>query len=313
MTRGEFEVLEGRPLPTIYLRATAAEDGAPRFVSGHALMCRENGFMIALPDVELVHATLAELVTPDGVPLSLSLEVELPCETVRGRRLGPGALLEHFVRTHPLRAALAGGGTQRLTVLQVEGALAGAIASEALRAAHAWIDNLDPETAQEYISAAEPPPEDDELGEGPVPEIAEVATGRPGRFAAMGEAQRSQRGRQLVFSIGAGRWARRTGRLCGALRAQLLLERAGSNRPNVRHQLLRCTWKASLKLCLRPTEVADLDLGLEARWRCYCWPCFGRTQCFCKTGRGQQASGQHSGCTGRLGQRVRLAQESRGT
>ena len=87
------QVLEGRPLPTIYLRAAAAEDGAPRFVSGHALMCRENGFMIALPDVDLVHATLGELLTPDGVPLSLSLQVELPCETVRGRRLGPGALL----------------------------------------------------------------------------------------------------------------------------------------------------------------------------------------------------------------------------
>ena len=169
MTRQELEtavgqVLEGRPLPTIYLRQQAGDDGAPRYVACYVLMCRVNGFMICMPDVEVTADFLNTLLSADGVLLSLSLQVELPCETARGRQLGPGALLlvdlpweslQHFVRSHPLQAAIAGEGLQRLTVLQVDGTSAHQRSADALQAAHNWIDDLDPQTAQEYHSGSE--------------------------------------------------------------------------------------------------------------------------------------------------------------
>ena len=79
MTRQEFEtavgqVLEGRPLPRIYLRQQAGDDGAPRFVACYVLMCRINGFMICMPDVEVVTDFLSTLLSADGVFLSLSLQ-----------------------------------------------------------------------------------------------------------------------------------------------------------------------------------------------------------------------------------------------
>ena len=46
---------------------------------------------------------------------------------------------------------------QRLTVLQVDGTAARPRGADALQAAYNWIDDLDPETAQEYHSAAEIP------------------------------------------------------------------------------------------------------------------------------------------------------------
>ena len=192
--RADFEaavlqVEEGRPLPSIYLRVPAADDGAPRYVAGHILMCRLNGFMVILPDVPLVGDMLSTLVTADGVPLSLTLQVELACETMRGRQLGVGSLLlldlpweslEHFARNHPFRAALAGEGAQRLTVLQVDGASARPRSAEALAAARAWVDDLDPETAQEYYSAAEPAEaEDEDEAAEPIPEPAGPANRRP--------------------------------------------------------------------------------------------------------------------------------------
>ena len=192
--RADFEaavlqVEEGRPLPSIYLRVPAADDGAPRYVAGHILMCRLNGFMVILPDVPLVGDMLSTLVTADGVPLSLTLQVELACETMRGRQLGVGSLLlldlpweslEHFARNHPFRAALAGEGAQRLTVLQVDGTSARPRSAEALAAARAWVDDLDPETAQEYYSAAEPAEaEDEDEAAEPIPEPAGPANRRP--------------------------------------------------------------------------------------------------------------------------------------
>ena len=132
---------------------------------------------------------LSTLVTADGVPLSLTLQVELACETMRGRQLGPGMLLlldlpweclEHFARNHPFRAALAGEGAQRLTVLQVDGTSARPRSAEALAAARAWVDDLDPETAQEYYSAAEPAEaEDEDEAAEFIPEPAAPASRRP--------------------------------------------------------------------------------------------------------------------------------------
>ena len=313
MTRAEFESavshgLEGRPLRTVYLRAPHGEDGAPRLIAGHALVCRQNGFTVVLPDIGVVQEALDTLTTEDGAPLSLSQQTELPCETVRGRHLGSGSVLlvdlpwealDSFIRTLPR------DGAQYVTFLQVDGTTARPRAAEAVQAAYAWVDDMDPETAHEYHSAAEPQEEEGEEELLPTP----AATAAPGlpvpppQIGGVGTppVDRRQEAQHGLFNQG----RRMSPEEWETLRRLAGPPPGGTGRVE---QAQRVDPAQGLQLesefgALPPADVADpsgeLQQGSDVA---------GVPEAECAVaGKASRwpLSGQHPGCTRRAGQRVR--------
>ena len=149
-------------LPVIYLRLEPTEDGMERFATAYPLRRRANGFLVLVPDAELVRDFLDNLMGDDGEALALMHREQVHAETVRGRQLGPAHIIlvdlswscaERFVRSHPLRGAQ--DRNVRLTALSVGGTGGRPSSGDALDAAARWVEQLDPDTAQEYFESAQ--------------------------------------------------------------------------------------------------------------------------------------------------------------
>ena len=87
---------------------------------------------------------------------------QVHAETVRGRQLGPAHIIlvdlpwscaQRFVRSHPLRGAQ--DRNVRLTALSLGGTGGRPSSGDALDAAARWVEQLDPDTAQEYFESAQ--------------------------------------------------------------------------------------------------------------------------------------------------------------
>ena len=167
LARGDVEALVSgaraeQVLPPLYLVLPAEEDGGlDLFVTAYLVRVRENGFMVILPDLEAVRARLDALVNDEGESIPLQRRDQVQAETVRGRQLGPGRVIladfpwsgcEFFVKPTALRGMT--DRASRVLTLSVGDVVARPSAADAQDTAGRWIDQLDPDTAQEYWASA---------------------------------------------------------------------------------------------------------------------------------------------------------------
>ncbi|OLQ14911.1 hypothetical protein AK812_SmicGene904 [Symbiodinium microadriaticum] len=167
LARGDVEALVSgaraeQVLPPLYLVLPAEEDGGlDLFVTAYLVRVRQNGFMVMLPDLEAVRARLDALVNEDGESIPLQRRDQVQAETVRGRQLGPGRVIladfpwsgcEFFVKPTALRGMT--DRASRVLTLSVGDVVARPSAADAQDTAGRWIDQLDPDTVQEYWASA---------------------------------------------------------------------------------------------------------------------------------------------------------------
>ncbi|CAE7318804.1 YGR125W, partial [Symbiodinium microadriaticum] len=126
------------------------------------------GFLVVLPNVDLVLQGLRALLNDEGEGLTLDFATNVELETSRGRALGPCEVLlvdvpweavRPFTKAHPLRGALA--RETRLIPFEAGGSTGRPQTLGALAAADAWIlDTMEADTAAEYTTAEEPAQEE---------------------------------------------------------------------------------------------------------------------------------------------------------
>ena len=85
------QVGTSRILPTAVL--VGSLEGAEVRVLAHLVRCRASGFMVLLPALEEVLATLEQLEDGDGDGLVVQKEVDVPLEDARRRRSGSGQMV----------------------------------------------------------------------------------------------------------------------------------------------------------------------------------------------------------------------------
>ena len=156
-----------RPLPPLHL-VLDADEGVSRLAQGHLLRVRPGGFLVVLPNVDLVLQGLRALLNDEGEGLTLDFATNVELETSRGRALGPCEVLlvdvpweavRPFTKAHPLRGALA--RETRLIPFEAGGSTGRPQTLGALAAADAWIlDTMEADTAAEYTTAEEPAQEE---------------------------------------------------------------------------------------------------------------------------------------------------------
>lgn len=156
----------GRTLPTAVL--TCVDEVEFRILS-YLVRCRDTGFMVILPALEIVKGFLDKLfVDEEGVNLVMYREATVQLEDSRSRKFGSGKVLiadfgaecsEHFYKTPVLR-----GPTMRdLYRITVGESVAKPAAKSAQAAADQWIGEVadTDEGIQEYFSAGDVPEEVD--------------------------------------------------------------------------------------------------------------------------------------------------------
>ncbi|CAE7908105.1 TNNC1, partial [Symbiodinium sp. KB8] len=156
-----------RPLPPLHL-VLDADEGVSRLAQGHLLRVRPGGFLVVLPNVDLVLQGLRSLLNDEGEGLTLDFATNVELETSRGRALGLCEVLlvdvfweavGAFTKAYLLRGALA--RETRLIPFEAGGSTGRPQSLGALAAADAWImDTMEADTAAEYTTAEEPAQEE---------------------------------------------------------------------------------------------------------------------------------------------------------
>ena len=153
---------EGRPLPLVYL---VDDEAAPTMrITAFLLKHRGGGFMIAVPNTQVVHDLVSGFATEAGDNPLCFTELDVACETPRHRLVGdvsllfadvPWSWLGFFRKGSALRAS-------SLTLVSVVSgsSVVRPLVSAALAAADAWINSAiaEPdlqESMGEYATAAE--------------------------------------------------------------------------------------------------------------------------------------------------------------
>ena len=92
LEQGDIEALgasiyPARPLPALYLVLDADAEGHGRRAQAYLVKVRPGGFMVALPDADIVLDFVAAQRVDEDEPLALEYHVVVLMETPRGRRL----------------------------------------------------------------------------------------------------------------------------------------------------------------------------------------------------------------------------------
>ena len=173
-----LEVLAGQvlparssSLPALWLPLREEDGKVVETAVVYLIYVRTNGFMVALPALEEVSAAFGALVTEAGVPTVLS-DCTLQCCTARGRAVGgtyaayladvPGVLADRFYEVPNPR--LTGYRTVVQSSFRAEdGQPLRPTAEAALAAGEQWIGGeMDHDTAEDYMTGQEVPPEPEE-------------------------------------------------------------------------------------------------------------------------------------------------------
>lgn len=151
---------QARALPAKFLALAEDTPEGVNMVCGYLVYVRTGGFMVALPLDDLVNQTLDALSLELGISAPIFHTGQVAVETVRGRRVGE-ALIQladlswefavHFVSMGRISAA------QRAKILSfsLEASEVRPVKASVQDLANAWIDSMDPDTAQEYVTGEE--------------------------------------------------------------------------------------------------------------------------------------------------------------
>eukprot|EP00435_Cladocopium_sp_Y103_P068978 s198_g32.t1 len=149
-----------RTLPQILVPLTEELTSDFDFVLGCVVHTRAGGFMVAFPQDELVQAALELIVldAADGAPIYH--EGTVGFETTRGRRAGEITiqlvdLPWVFAAAFRAMGRMTIAQRQRLVGFTLDGTEGRPVKASVHELAAAWIDSMDPDTAQEYVTGEE--------------------------------------------------------------------------------------------------------------------------------------------------------------
>lgn len=160
--RAHLAQATGGALSGALFAITGSVDPDPNFVWSGLVMAREGGFMMVVPVAELVHQAILDLVPAESAADPAFFQGEIQLLGAKGKVVGavqaelvdfPWAFVGNFSQAVQFRGSQAAGKK----VLGFSGnGFAGKPSAESVYAlASVWLEEMDPATAQEYVTGEE--------------------------------------------------------------------------------------------------------------------------------------------------------------